>query len=378
MPLSKSPALSSCAALLWLWLTLALGFTPACPAAERQTIQVPPAAGSAGINKALAALKESGGEVVLSAGTYVIQSPVIIHSDRITLRGAGPSTLLRLAAKANCPVVVIGDEANQPRHTVRGVCVADLRIDGNRTQQQGECWNGVCDTGPSTAIRSSGVVIRRARDILVLRVSASRCRSGGMVTEKVCRRLVVQDFSASENEFDGLACYETEDSTFAGLDLHHNKSAGISTDIHFDHNTFSNVRMFHNGSHGIFMRNSSDNRFENIEVRHSGRAGIFVDQVDEGRNTGSVGNRFNKIRVIASGGPGFQVNAVSCKRTQLTHSVLEDNASGVWEAAPKLVVQEDVVVRSRVRDRGKAKGESGSEGGSSGGGENTPLKVRLE
>ncbi|WP_395736412.1 right-handed parallel beta-helix repeat-containing protein [Prosthecobacter sp.] len=341
----KSPAAKP--ALLCLALALGLGPATSSVAEQRQSLRVPPAEGGAGINKALAALQKTGGEVVLASGTYVISSPVIIHSDNITLRGAGPSTLLRLASRANCPVVVIGDEANAPRHTVRGVCVADLRIDGNRAQQQGECWNGVCDTGPSTAIRSSGVVIRRARDILVLRVSASHCRSGGMVTEKVCRRLVVQEFSASDNEFDGLACYETERSQFTGLDLHHNKSAGISTDIHFDHNTFFNVRMFHDGSHGIFMRNSSENTFENLEVRHSGRAGIFVDQVDKGSRTGSVGNHFTKVQVTASGGPGFQVNATSCKNTVLTHSLLVDNSVGVWEAAPKLVQQEDVVVKGR-------------------------------
>jgi parallel beta-helix repeat protein len=328
-------------------LCLVLGFTVTGMAAPRQTIQVPPSEGSFGINRALAALQKDGGEVVLSAGTYQVSTPIIISSDNITLRGAGPATLLRLAAKANCPAVVVGDEANKPRRTVRNVCVADLRIDGNRTQQQGECWNGVCDTGPSTAIRSSGVVIRRARDILVLRVSASRCRSGGMVTEKVCRRLLVQDFAASDNEFDGLACYETEDSRFTGLNLHHNKSAGISTDLDFDHNTFSNVRMYNNGSHGIFMRNSSKNTFEDLEVKHSGRAGIFVDQVDKDRRTGSVGNHFKTVQVTASGGPGFQVNAVSCKRTTLTHSLLVDNTDGVWEAAPKLVEQEEVVVKGK-------------------------------
>lgn len=326
---------------------MASALTLAQAAPPPQVIQVPPSAGGAGINKALAELGGNGGEVVLSAGTYHVITPIIIRRDNITLRGAGPATLLRLVAKANCPVVVIGDEANDPRREVSGICVADLKIDGNRVQQHGECWNGACDTGELTAIRSSGVAVRRARDILVLRVTANSCRSGGLVTEKRCRRLVVQDFAASDNEFDGLACYKTEDSRFTGLDLHRNKSAGISTDLDFDHNEFSDVRLFHNGSHGIFMRNSSHNTFEKLVVRHSGRAGIFVDQVDLGHRTGSVGNHFTTTQVIASRGPGVQVNAASCKNTMLTQSLLEGNTVGVWEAAPGLVKMEDVVVRGR-------------------------------
>lgn len=141
-----------------------------------------------------------------------------------------------------------------------------------------------------------------------------RCRSGGLVTEKGCRRLVVRDFASSDNEFDGLACYQTADSRFTGLDLRRNKSAGISTDQDFDHNTISHVRMFNNGSHGIFMRNSSHNSFQHLQVKSNGRAAIFVDPVDKRRHTGSVGNHFTTVVVAACGGPGFQVNATSCKK----------------------------------------------------------------
>lgn len=313
-------------------------------AQEPRILQVAPSEGGAGINRAIAQLKKSGGEIVLSAGTYQVITPIILRYDNITMRGAGPATKLRLAAKANCPVVVIGDEANNPRRQVSGICVADLAIDGNRSQQRGECWNGACDTGELTAIRSSGLVIRRARNILVLRVSADSCRSGGLVTEKVCRRLTVRDFSARDNEFDGLACYKTEDSLFTNMVLNDNKSAGISLDLEFDHNTISNTRMEHNGSHGIFMRHSSHNDFRGLVVRNSGRAGIFVDQVDKGHRTGSVGNTFASVNVTGSKGPGFQVNAASCKDTVLTNAVLANNTAGIWEKEVGLVKTTDVEI----------------------------------
>ncbi|MGV3661217.1 MAG: right-handed parallel beta-helix repeat-containing protein [Prosthecobacter sp.] len=332
---------------LTMLVHLGISVSQSSAAEPRAIYEVSPAEGGAGINTAIAKLARSGGEIVLSAGTYQVVTPIIIRHNNITLRGAGPATKLKLAPKASCPVVVVGDEANEPRREVSGICVADLAIDGNREKQHGECWNGACDTGELTSIRSSGIAIRRARDILVLRVSADSCRSGGLVTEKGCRRVVVRDFSAKDNEFDGLACYKTEDSTFTRMVLSDNKSAGISTDLDFDHNSISHTRMERNGSHGIFMRNSSDNTFQDLVVQDSGRAGIFVDQVDLERRTGSVGNIFTSVNVTSSGGPAFQVNAASCKDTELTHAVFVNNPTGLWEKETGLVKMSDVEVKNR-------------------------------
>jgi hypothetical protein len=312
---------------------------------EARVFYVLPAEGGAGINRAIGQCGKEGGEVVLAPGTYPIASPIVIRTSGVTLRGAGPATKLRLMANASCPVLIVGDEANNPRREVRRICVADLAIDGNRTQQRGECWGGHCDTGESTAIRSSGLVIRRAKDILVLRVSADNCRSGGLVTEKHCRRLTVRDFSAARNEFDGLACYETEDSLFTGLHLHDNKSAGISTDLSFDHNIISDSRLVKNGTHGVFMRHSSHNHFQNILVSSSGRDGLFVDQVEDQAHTASVGNHFTAVKVVGSKGPALRVNAPSCKGTVLNQCVFADNKEGLKQAVPGLVQQRDLVVK---------------------------------
>ena len=282
---------------------------------------------------------------MLGRGTYECNAPIVIRTNGVTLRGVGPATKIRLMANANCPVVIVGDEANEPRRGVRGICVADLAIDGNRTQQRGECWNGRCDTGEFTAIRSSGLVVRRAKDVLVLRVSADNCRSGGLVTEKHCRRVTVREFSAGRNEFDGLACYETEDSVFTGLYLHDNKSAGISTDLSFDHNVISDSRLVKNGTHGVFMRHSNDNRFQNLLVSGSGRDGLFVDQVENQARTASVGNRFSTVTVVGSKGAALRVNAASCKGTVLVQCLFVHNTKGLQEAVPGLVEQRGLVVR---------------------------------
>lgn len=314
-------------------------------AKEARVFPVGPAEGGAGINRALARCGKDGGEVVLGPGTYGCSAPIVIRTSGVTLRGAGPATKIRLMANANCPVVIVGDEANEPRREVRRICVADLAIDGNRTQQRSECWNGQCDTGESTAIRNSGLVVRRAKDVLVLRVSADNCRSGGLVTEKHCRRVAVRVFSAGRNEFDGLACYETEDSAFTGLYLHDNKSAGISTDLGFDHNVISDSRLVRNGTHGVFMRHSNDNRFQSLLISGSGRDGIFVDQVGNKARTASSGNRFTAVKVVGSKGAALRVNAASCKGTVLDQCFFVGNTQGLQEAVPGLVEQRGLVVR---------------------------------
>jgi len=312
---------------------------------ENRVFHVGPEEGGIGINRAIAQCGKKGGEVVLKAGTYECRAPVIIRDSGVTLRGAGPLTKLRLAANADCPVLIVGDAANAPRRTVRSICVADLAIDGNRTRQKSECWKGQCDTDSSTAIRCSGLVVRRAKDVLVLRVSADNCRSGGLVTEKHCRRLAVREFHSGHNEFDGLACYETEDSVFSGLYLHDNRSAGISTDLNFDHSIISDSRLVRNGTHGIFMRNSCDNRFQHILISGCGRDGLFIDQVDEATRTNSSRNQFAGVTVTGSKGAALRVNAASCKGTVLTQCLFTGNKQGLLEAVPGLVDQQSLVVK---------------------------------
>jgi hypothetical protein len=315
-------------------LVAAAFFWNSLPASR--TIFVPPAGGATAINHAIARCSTLGGEIHLGPGVYMCGEPVLIHTNNITLRGAGAATCLKLAANANCPVIIIGDPTTTLQDTVSGVTVSDLSIDGNRKEQQKECWNGTCDTGGKSTIRSCGIVIRRAEDVLVAEVSIARCRSGGLVTEKGCRRLTVRQMEASDNEFDGLACYETEDSTFTGLQLHDNKAAGISADIHFNGNLLTDVFLSRNGTHGIYLRDSRENLFQSIMIRGSGRDGVFVDQVDDDAKTASTWNTFVGMLVSGSGGAAVRINSPHCVHTMLSGCQFTDNKAGLSEAKPGL------------------------------------------
>jgi hypothetical protein len=295
------------------------------------TVEVLPVAGGEGIQQALDKLG-SGAQVVLSRGTYLVHERIMLRQDGQTLRGAGPETILFLADNANCPVVILGPPKDKAKGPTQGLHLCDLLVDGNRTHQQKELWrvlsNGIC-------INNNGVHIWDMDNVTIEHVVCRRCRSGGLVSTGQTRRMTVRDYTAYDNQFDGLACYRTEDSHFSQLNLHDNLAAGISLDLGFVHNVIDGAVLTRNDL-GIFMRHSRDNVFEGVTIRHSRHDGVFMAQ--EGGATPSgwrfypgtecTGNIFNNLRVIECGGRAFQVNDDSCTNNFINGGQFLDNAQG--------------------------------------------------
>ena len=291
-------------------------------------------AGSTGveIQKALDSLPKAGGEVVLAAGIFEVAQPIILRRNNQTLRGAGAATVLRLADGANCPVIILGEPVNHPRHMVSHLRVAELSIDGNRLHQQQEGW--LC-SGEGSQIRNNGITVQTVSDSTVEHVTTSRCRSGGLVTSHIVRRLSVRDFKAFDNQFDGLACYQTEESLFTQLYLHDNPGAGISLDLAFNHNVISNAVLTANNL-GIFMRASRNNQFLNVTIRDSRQYGVFIAQAETrtalgwglAPRTECADNLFNNLITTNCGGAAFHVNNASCTNNIISCARIEGNLQG--------------------------------------------------
>lgn len=288
------------------------------------------------IQKTIDKLPAIGGEVVVPAGVYTCATPIIIDRDNIIVRGEGAATLLRVADKANIPVFVMGQTQRSPTITRRYIQVKNLHIDGNRTKQTSECMGGPCsDEFP---LRNNGITIRRCEDCVVDNVTVSGAISGGLVTELGCYRLMIRDYTSYDNEFDGFAGYETENSTFSGINLYNNKGAGISTDIHFDNNKFSDVTITNTQTVGIFMRDSSNNSFANVHIRNSKQHGVFLAQVDDDVTKPAAGNTFNSLVISGSGGYGILISDASCVNNLFVASQYIDNVKGCYgEAASNLI-----------------------------------------
>ncbi len=338
----EAKAAKSVLGLALLVLSTAAVVAPQIPVQKLVVVTLPPGAGSAAIQQALDSLPASGGEVVLPPGIFQIHQPIMLRRDHQTLRGAGDATVLRLADGANCPVIILGEPVNNPRITVTHLYLGNLFIDGNRSHQRHELWRL---RGEGSEIRNNGITVQNVNDSLVERVTSAHCRSGGLVTTRSVRRLTVRDYTAFDNEFDGLACYQTEDCLFTGLRLHHNPGAGISLDLAFNHNVISNAVLTANDL-GIFMRESRDNRFYNIAIRHSRHYGVFMAQAEKpaGRGwqpvsrTACVGNAFTNLIASNCGSAAFRVNNTTCTNNVIAAAQFHDNAQGDLSLArPNLV-----------------------------------------
>jgi polygalacturonase len=327
---------------LWLALLAQPFLVLPVPSAEPVVVTLPSGATSVEIQQALDSLPASGGEVVLPAGTFVVSQPIVLQRDHQILRGAGDATVLRLADGANCPVIILGEPVNDPTTTVKFVRVIGLFIDGNRAHQQRELWRLA---GEGSEIRNNGVTVQNVTDSAVEHVTCARCRSGGLVTTRVVRRLTVRNYTAFDNEFDGLACYQTEDSLFANLNLHDNPGAGISLDLAFNHNVISNADLATNDL-GIFMRASSNNRFCAISIRSSRHFGVFMAHTDEKTASGwqfvpgteCTYNSFTNLSATDCGGAAFRVNDTTCGNNVITQAQFYGNVQGGLSLArPNLV-----------------------------------------
>lgn len=296
------------------------------------------------IQAAIDKLPADGGEVNIPAGTFLCSKPIILDKNRVKLHGAGPATLLKLANGANAPVIVMGSTESVPSKTVKHLVVSDLMIDGNRANQQTECMGGDCSQ--EFPLRNNGISIRRCDMCKVESVTVFSAMSGGLVTELGSRNLVVRDYTAFDNQYDGLAGYETEDSTFTGITLYNNMAAGISTDIHFNNNKFFDVTISASKSVGIFMRDSLDNSFTNLHIRNSAQHGIYIAQVDTDPTKAATGNTFSSVVIADSGGMGIMVNDASCINNMMVGTQFIDNKEGCFsEAYSGLVENVGVICR---------------------------------
>ena len=294
------------------------------------------------IQKALDALPDAGGEVVLPAGKFEIQQPLVLSRDHQALSGAGAGTILRLADNANCPVLILGEPLNHPRHVVRDLCVSGLFIDGNRVRQSRELWR---PAGEGSQIRNNGITVQGVSDSTVVNVTTAHCRSGGLVTTRAVRRLGVSGLEAFDNEFDGLACYETEDSVFENLNLHNNPGAGISLDLAFNHNLIRQAELVANDL-GIFMRASRENQFQDVTIRDSRHHGVFMAHSEQltahgwgpAPKTECAYNAFSNLVAMNCGGAAFRVNNTTCTNNIIIRANFAGNGKGgLSQVQPDLV-----------------------------------------
>lgn len=297
------------------------------------------------------------GVVHVPEGTFECARPLVIDRDDVTLAGAGRGrTTLRLAPGTHAPLLIVGDartirDANGnfvAARRVRNVGVRDLSLDGNRWRQDArkECGGAVCE-GDSYSVRNNGLTVRGATDVRIERVESFANVSGGLVTEKYCERLWVEDFEAYDNFFDGFAGYETVDSDFRRMRLTRNRGAGISLDLNFNANRFADVVIENSGDVGIFGRHARANRFENVIIQRSGNHGVFLARAEEATSC-ARDNEFWSLNVQRSERAGFRLNDACPGNRVRAGSDLCLNMEGAFsESSPGSLIVEQGVACAR-------------------------------
>ncbi len=224
-------------------------------------------------------------------GVIEITEPIIITESHVTLKGK-ENTVLKLAAHANCPILIIGDPNDPAKIEFEGIIIKDLRFDGNRGEQDFEGYGGNIDTGGKTYLRNNCITVRHCKNVTINDCTVMNARSGGIVLEKHCKNIVLNGINAHHNFFDGIAACESTECLIMNSILHSNDYAGLSCDWKFDYNKIFNLQIHNNRRLGIYMRDSNNNMFEKLIFTNNY---ICLSQRDDDKTTGCCSNFFNNI-----------------------------------------------------------------------------------
>ncbi len=285
---------------------LAVGATASVLDVERLRIET--SADFARVEKVLAGSSSYAVEITVAEGDYEISESFRISRSRVTLLGEGAARI-RLADGSNCPVIAIGTQKSyvEPSDHIRDVVVRGLEIDGNRQKQSSE----YDDRYPW--IRNNGIDVRGVAGLVIDDVVSSNCRSGGLVISWGCSDGLVMRSRFENNEFDGLAYYDSARIFTLDCVSSRNVCAGISLDNRFVDSVFARCVLEENGDVGVFARNSDRVYFVECSVLDSGQWAFFLAHDDEGR--GIVDSAIVRC-VVAGNDGGVRMASVTAKQSR--------------------------------------------------------------
>ncbi|HBM14890.1 MAG TPA: hypothetical protein DD381_00850 [Lentisphaeria bacterium] len=276
------------------------------------------------IQKAINSLPEEGGTVFLKAKQYMLDKGLHINRSNIKLVGEN-GTRLKLKPNVNQPIILIGSGSEVPDKKINDIVVSDLELDGSKELQSSE-------TDPERPwIRNNGIDIRNANRVWIEKVNIHDTRSGGLVASWNCKNLFINSSMFHNNEFDGIALYDSEDVLVRGFFCFDNKSAGVSLDNRLKHITFSSGSIKNNGDVGIFARDSADLKFDNIIIVGNKSHGCFFSNGTwEPEKTGIRRNFFSACSFLDNKGWGFWLasKADSSPDNTIVSSIFSGNTLG--------------------------------------------------
>jgi parallel beta-helix repeat protein len=251
---------------LSFFLALLVLVTARAPAAERPCdVTVAP---GQDVREAIARVPADG-RVCLGAGEFRLPRFLSLARDGITLSGAGPSTVLRLAEGIESPVIVVGDHTRQaPARVTARVTIADMRIVGH-----GRGGSEVERDHPY--LTNSAVAVRGARKVMLRGLEVTACRSACILTEHDCEDVVIAGNTVTGSMWDGIALNRTARARVAGNTIDGNTASGITAE-HLERSVIEDNVVTGNGTHGLYLSDSYQNVVTRNRFAGNVLSGVFL------------------------------------------------------------------------------------------------------
>jgi parallel beta-helix repeat protein len=224
--------------------------------------------------------------VLLKPGTYHLMRNVIVTSG-LTLRGSGPTTVLRLDDNAPTMITIAGiirlkDDAKRgTAKRVRSVVLEDFVVDGNRANQPA----GLDEKKYGFYAEGDSLVFRR--------LVARNCGGYGFDPHSFSDTIgtsitTIEDCESYGNALDGFVLDRVERSTFRRNHSHDNDRHGINLTGGTNGVTLSDSRSLRNGATGIVAQNGTHHvAIEACELADNGLEGVYLRDADASRLSGN-------------------------------------------------------------------------------------------
>jgi hypothetical protein len=268
-------------------------------------------------------------EVVLARSSYECREPIHLAVDGLSVDFGGST--VTVANQALRPAVLMGDLHTPAARRHHAITVRNLVVEGNRTNQDYECWDGPCNPqlnqSPFWQQRVNGITVNGCDDCAVHNAQIDGARSGGVVVVG-SNRLLIDGLVARNSHFDGLAGYWTRESVFRNVLVHDNAYAGFSFDLNFSDNRIENFESRDNGDQGLFIRLAHSNSFVNGVFADNGKNGVYFDRARADlTSTCASDTRFETVTIRGSGQFGAWLD-FECEGNRFIASQLLDNRAG--------------------------------------------------
>jgi len=230
--------------------------------------------------------------VLLKPGTYHVQHGINVTS-RVTLRGSGPNTVIRLddnapGMQAGAGIVRIKDDTQRGvLKRVHHVTVEDLVVDGNRAYQ-----------APGTGEKKFGLYAEG--DFLTFRRLIARdCAGYGFDPHEhpdsiASTNVLIEDCESYGNAADGFVLDHVMNATVRRTYAHDNDRHGFNLVTKTNAVTLSDNRALRNGATGVMAQNGThDVVIQSCELGENALQGMSLRDAD---GCSLLGNTFRANR----------------------------------------------------------------------------------